>query len=80
METRQPYHHGALRAALLAEALRSLEKDGLESLSLRGLAHAVGVSKTAPYRHFADKRELLVEIAAEGFRMFADALESAQAR
>jgi len=78
MEKKQPYHHGALRSALLDEALRSLERDGLESLSLRGLAHSVGVSKTAPYRHFADKRALLVDMAAEGFRMFADALEAAR--
>jgi len=78
MEKKQPYHHRGLRGALLAEALRSLERDGIESLSLRGLAHAVGVSKTAPYRHFADKRALLVEMAAEGFHRFAESLESAE--
>jgi len=52
---------------------------GLEGLSLRGLAEATGVSKTAPYRHFADKHELLISLAAEGFRELADALEGAVA-
>jgi AcrR family transcriptional regulator len=37
------------------------------------------VSKTAPYRHFSDKRDLLVSVAAEGFRELADALEAALA-
>ncbi len=76
VDKKQPYHHGSLREALLQEALRSLEKGGLQALSLRALAQEAGVSKTAPYRHFADKEALLVDVAAEGFRMFADALEA----
>jgi AcrR family transcriptional regulator len=73
------YHHGALRQALMDEALQVLEKEGLEAMSLRGLAASAGVSKTAPYRHFADKRELLMTLAAEGFGNLADALEASQA-
>jgi len=73
----KPYHHGALRQALIGEAMDALEKEGLEGLSLRGLAASAGVSKTAPYRHFADKHELLVTLAAEGFRELADVLEAA---
>ena len=79
MESKDHYHHGALREALLTEAFRTLETGGLEGLSLRGLAEATGVSKTAPYRHFADKRDLLVSLAAQGFRELADALESSLA-
>jgi AcrR family transcriptional regulator len=73
------YHHGALREALIVEAFKVLESDGLDGISLRGLAIATGVSKTAPYRHFSDKRDLLITLAAEGFRRFADALEGAVA-
>jgi AcrR family transcriptional regulator len=79
MGEKDHYHHGALREALVAEALKVLEADGLEGISLRGLAEAAGVSKTAPYRHFADKRDLLVTLAAEGFRRLADLLEAALA-
>ena len=46
-------------------------------MSLRGLAACAGVSKTAPYRHFANKGELLVTLAAEGFGALADELEAA---
>jgi len=77
MAVKHPYHHGALREALLSQAFRDLETFGLENLSLRRLAETAGVSKTAPYRHFADKRDLLVTIAAEGFRLLAEKLEAA---
>jgi len=76
MQVKDHYHHGALKETLLAQALRDLETEGLEGISLRKLADSAGVSKTAPYRHFADKRELLVTIAADGFRLLAEKLES----
>jgi AcrR family transcriptional regulator len=61
------YHHGDLRAALLEAAARLLRTGGADALTLRALAEAVGVSRTAPYRHFKDKSALLVAVAAEGF-------------
>ncbi len=76
MAVKHPYHHGALREALLSQAFRDIESEGLEGLSLRRLAETTGVSKTAPYRHFTDKRDLLVTIAAEGFRLLAEKLEA----
>lgn len=79
MRTRKRYHHGALRQAILDQAFRALEEEGLEALSLRALAAGAGVSKTAPYRHFADKHELLMTLAAEGFGRLADLLEAALA-
>ena len=67
----ETYHHGDLRRALVAEALRSVERRGIEELSLRALARALGVSPRAPYRHFATKEDLLAAVAAEGFRISA---------
>lgn len=72
----EQYHHGNLKHDLIHLALEELERVGLEDLSLRALAEALGVSKTAPYRHFATKRDLLVSLAAEGYEQFADLLES----
>lgn len=62
------YHHGNLRAALLAEAEATLRTSGVHGLSLRELARAVGVSHGAPRRHFEDKAALLEALVAEGFR------------
>lgn len=52
------YHHGDLRAALIAEGLRMLEERDDPDLSLREVARGVGVSATAVYRHFPDKDAL----------------------
>lgn len=61
------YHHGDLRRALLAEALRFVESRGLEGLSLRELARRLRVSPAAPYHHFPDRAALLRELASQGF-------------
>src|SRR3954454_4575799 len=64
----RPYHHGNLRRALLDEALATIKAEGVEGLTLREIGARLGVSRTALYRHFADKRALLTAVATEGFR------------
>lgn len=75
MDERTRYHHGNLGQALIDEGLKTLETQGLDSLSLRALAESIGVSKTAPYRHFSTKQDLLTALAAEGYQLFANVLE-----
>ncbi|MFZ3581550.1 TetR/AcrR family transcriptional regulator [Loktanella sp. DJP18] len=65
------YHHGNLRAALIAEGIALLEEQGPEALSLRTLAARVGVSHTAPRNHFGARQGLLTAIATEGFHRHA---------
>jgi AcrR family transcriptional regulator len=74
---RDRYHHGDLRRALLDEALRTIQKDGVEALTLRTIGVRLGVSRTALYRHFADKRALLSAVATEGFRLLRERLVEA---
>jgi AcrR family transcriptional regulator len=74
------YHHGDLEPALVAAARTILEKDGIEALSLRAVARAVGVSPAAPYHHFADKDALLAAVAAQGFRELTAAMEKRMTR
>jgi len=71
------YHHGNLRAALLARAEAVLRKQGAGALSLRELARDVGVSHGAPRRHFAGKQALLDALARQGFERLAAALAGA---
>jgi len=71
------YHHGNLRAELLDTAIEQLHTLGADDLSLRALARSVGVSQTAPYRHFADKNELLAAMATRGYRDLLRALREA---
>ena len=65
-----PYHHGDLRAALIAEARKLVEQEGPDAVSLRAVAKAARVSQAAPYHHFKDKHALLAAVAAQGFREF----------
>jgi AcrR family transcriptional regulator len=76
-KTRRPYHHGNLRRALLDEALATIRAEGVNRLTLREIGARLGVSRTALYRHFSDKRALLAAVATEGFRMLRQQLVSA---
>ena len=64
--TRSTYHHGDLRAALVAAGLAMLEAG--EPFSLRALARQAGVSPTAPYRHFPDRDALESALAVRGMQ------------
>lgn len=69
---RQGYHHGDLKNALMAAASGLLAQRGAESVSLREISQAAGVSHAAAYRHYADKQALLADLAEAGFRELAD--------
>jgi AcrR family transcriptional regulator len=74
---RRSYHHGNLRRALLDEALSTIRAEGVEGLTLREIGARLGVSRTALYRHFADKAALLEAVATEGFRTLREKLVAA---
>ncbi|MEE4661666.1 MAG: TetR/AcrR family transcriptional regulator [Halieaceae bacterium] len=71
------YHHGNLRNELLDTAEAQLAEASIDELSLRALARRVGVSQTAPYRHFKDKDELLAALATRGYRNLLERLQQA---
>ena len=75
----RPYHHGDLRAALLAAAEDELAERGVEGFSLRQVAKRAGVSHAAPAHHFGDAQGLLTALAAEGFRQFLAAQAAREA-
>ena len=74
--TEKPYHHGDLRAALLAAGEAELTERGVEGFSLRSVAKRAGVSHAAPAHHFGDVQGLLTALAAEGFRRFQATLDA----
>ncbi|MCK2242722.1 MULTISPECIES: TetR/AcrR family transcriptional regulator [unclassified Crossiella] len=74
MATRDSYHHGDLRRALLAAAVTAITEQGPAGFSLRELARRAGVSHAAPVHHFGDKAGVCTALAAEGFELLADAL------
>ncbi|MGW8949997.1 TetR/AcrR family transcriptional regulator [Streptomyces sp. NPDC055709] len=72
-----PYHHGNLRAELLARAESVVASEGVDALSLRSLARDIGVSHAAPGRHFPDRQALLDALAIEGFERLGGELSAA---
>jgi AcrR family transcriptional regulator len=76
--SRDSYHHGDLKAVILAEAAELVAQRGADGISLRELARAAGVSHAAPAHHFTDRRGLFTALAAEGWRLLAAALTDAR--
>jgi len=79
MKTRDRYHHGDLRAALLDAGRHIVTEQGLDALTLRGVAARAGVSYGAPVHHFPNMRHLLTALAVEGFERFGAVLSKYRA-
>ncbi|PSM40364.1 TetR family transcriptional regulator [Streptomyces dioscori] len=62
----------ATRRALLDSAAELLDEGGPEAVTLRDVAARAGVSRGAPYGHFADKESLLAAVAAEGWERLSN--------
>lgn len=64
------WHHGDLRASLIAWGTHLLDTEGIAgmSMSMRTAARLAGVSPGAPAHHFQDRNGLLAAIAAQAFR------------
>jgi AcrR family transcriptional regulator len=74
-----PYHHRALREALVASGRKLLEEKGFRGFTLRECARRAGVSHAAPAHHFDSINDLLAEIATRGFGELTAAM-TAEAR
>ncbi|MFC6638033.1 TetR family transcriptional regulator [Sulfitobacter sp. JBTF-M27] len=71
------YHHGNLRAALVAAALELIEARGPMGFTLSEAAKQAGVTPAAVYRHFDGRESLIAEAAQQGYEVFADLMEYA---
>lgn len=58
---------GGVRTRALAAAARVLAERGPDALSLRAIAHEAGIGAASIYHYFANKDDLLLSLAAEGF-------------
>ena len=71
------YHHGNLKEALIQAALDLIRQKGPAGFTFAEAARWAGVSPAAPYRHFRDRDDLLIDVARRGFDLFALALARA---
>lgn len=68
------YHHGDLKAALVAAGLELSRSGGPDALGLREVTRAVGVTPNAAYRHFADRSALVLAVATQAQERVAEAM------
>lgn len=70
------YHHGDLRAALVDAAIALIAERGVRDFSLAEASRRLGVTTAAPYRHFADRDDLLAAVAVRALEVFAELLRT----
>ncbi len=75
--SKRGYHHGNLKSALVDAVLSLISEKGPNGFSFAEAARRAGVSPAAPYRHFKDRDELIIETAKRGYEIFAARLEAA---
>jgi AcrR family transcriptional regulator len=63
------------RRSLLEAAGALLDTGGPDAVTLREVGARTGVSRSAPYRHFANKETLLTALAANALNQLGDTLE-----
>jgi AcrR family transcriptional regulator len=68
----------AFRQRLCAVAEAQFAAHGLDGVSMRQIARALGVSAMTPYHYFKDKEEMLTAVRAAAFDRFSDCMEAAR--
>ncbi len=61
-----------LKEACIEEAIKIIQSDGIEKLSLRQVSRRLGVSHQAPYKHFPSRDHILAEVVSRMYKTFAD--------
>ena len=73
------YHHGDLRAGLIAATRQLVEENGPDGFSVSDACRLAGVSTAAPYKHFKNKGEMLVAVCVESMGRLKANMETAVA-
>jgi len=66
---KENYHTSDLKASIIVMATKLLIDDGIEAVTMRSIASNLGVSRGAPYRHFADKHDLMCSVAQNSYEL-----------
>jgi AcrR family transcriptional regulator len=74
MASRDTYHHGRLRQAMVEAAIELIAEVGPHAVTVREAARRAGVSPGAPFRHFATRAALMTAVAEEAMRRFQRAM------
>lgn len=65
------------REQILQQALRLFAANGIQHVSTRQIAQAVGISQPSLYAHFKSRDAIAVELSERAFALFAERMASA---
>lgn len=69
-----------VRASILQAALKVVQDEGWQALSIRRIADAIEYSVPVIYDHFENKEAILLEFTKQGFGMLSDEMAKAKKR
>lgn len=75
MTDKPSYHHGNLREALISAAFDLLDREGVDAVTIRAVARAIGVAHSAPANHFKTRKDLLTALATRTFEQLIAAIQ-----
>lgn len=75
-DKRERYHHGDLRAHLVETVRQLVEEKGVDGFSISEASRRAGVSSAAPYKHFADKGEIVRAVAFAGMQRLGESMRA----
>ena len=67
-----------VRSSILSTAWQIVTAEGWQALSIRKIADAIEYSVPVIYDHFANKENILIEFARDGFRLLSRRMELAR--
>ncbi len=73
--SRRRYHHGGLREALIETTIELLGERDIQAFSMAEASRRLGVAVAAPYRHFADRGDLLAAVAVRAAGLLGQQLD-----
>ncbi len=77
MKTSTPLRKGdQTKAAILLEALAIANRDGLQGLTIAGIAERCAMSKSGVFSHFGSREDLQIAVVQEYHRRFQNAVFS----
>lgn len=75
MAKAKSFHHGDLKRVLFDVALKLLDRDGADGVTIRAVAREAGVSHGAPVNHYRDRKTLLTALAHRQFETILNSVE-----
>ena len=75
MSSEKSFHHGDLKRVLFDVALKLLDRDGVDGVTIRAVAREAGVSHGAPVNHYRDREALLTALVQRQFETILKSIE-----